>query len=152
METNNSKEAFYKATRETYYKIKRETYNKTTPENADTLYLDNKQFYFKFLAQWGDHNQNVTRIGPHECLGDHNQIVTMSPTWWIGPHKCLVSPLLFDCVAEDGYNSVDKNGCETEEYCEVNRITKEDWLRHFTILNENGEHIYNPNCGPYPFE
>lgn len=69
--------------------------------------------------------------------------------FWTGPYGVLVPTEIRSVVAEDGLNSVDIDGFETEMYTSK-PLTKDEWLAKFSTVDENGRVVYRERPSTQP--
>jgi hypothetical protein len=71
--------------------------------------------------------------------------------YWFGPYNVLVPNTIDKIVAEDGYNTLYKDGTESEIYRQ-DSLSKDEWLAKYASYNNQGRLMYTPPgywFGPY---
>ena len=94
--------------------------------------------FFPFLGN--DNDSSSQKHKPQtNCL---NVISVNSSMYWRGPYGCIVPFDLRSCVSSDGFNTLTREGFETEMYVS-NPPSREEWLSRYT--KEYGEYrLYKP--------
>lgn len=76
-----------------------------------------------------EHSDNSTNF----TQNTNNTICYEGNEYWFGPYKCLVPISINSCIAQDGSNTLFRDGSETEIDMEDEPPTKQEWLDMYTI-------------------